>query len=142
MAQRLKGQEVNITVMLDGVEQLSLRDVKNLTITPNFDRLTEGYLGETTDRYDELFKGVAVEFEVHTEDPGFVDFIAAVKNRATRRTPNTVINIFATLNFPSGQRVRIVLRDCFFADLPFNVGSRSDYGSVKLSGAASDFEKI
>ena len=142
MAQRLKGQEVTITVMQDGVEVASLRDTKNFTLTPNFDRLAEGYLGETSDRYDEIFKGVSFELEAHLEDPGFVTFIEAVRNRAQRRTPTTGINIFATLNFPDGQRVRIVLRDCFFADIPFNVGSRSDYGSVKLSGAASDFERI
>lgn len=142
MAQRLKGQEVSITVMKDGVAVTSLSDIRNFTLTPNFDRLTEGYLGETTDRYDEMYKGISFELEAHLEEPGFVDFIEAVRDRARRRIPDTKINIFATLNFPNGQRVRIVLQNCFFADMPFNVGSRQDYGSVKLSGAAEDFEKI
>ena len=142
MAQRLKGQETVLTVLVNGTEQVSLHDVKNFSITPNFDKLEEGYLGETTNRFDEIFKGCGVELEVHTEDEGVFAFLEAVKDRAQRRTPGTVINIMATLQYPNGQRPRIVLRDVFFADLPFNIGSRSDYASFKISGSCSDFKRI
>jgi hypothetical protein len=142
MAQRLKGQDCTITIMKYGAQVATLTDIRNFTLTPNFDKLEEGYLGETTNRFDEIFKGLSFDMEAHVEESGFVDFITAVKDRATRRTPGTVINVFATLNFPNGSRARIVIRDCFFADMPFNVGSRSDYGSVKISGGAADFEKI
>jgi hypothetical protein len=142
MAQRLKGQEIFIAVLVNGVQQASLHDVKNFSITPNFDKVEEGYLGETTNRFDEIFKGCGVELEVHTEDEGVFAFLEAVKDRAQRRTPGTVINIIATLQYPNGQRPRIVLKDVFFADLPFNVGSRSDYASFKISGSCSDFKRI
>jgi len=142
MAQRLKGQETTIFVMKDGVNVTTLTDIRNFTMTPNFDKLEEGYLGETTQRYDEIFKGCNFDFECHLEEAGFTDFIVAVKERATRRTPGTVINISCSLSFANGQRRRIILRDCFFADIPFNVGSRSDYASIKLSGSASDFDTI
>ena len=142
MAQRLKGQETNIFVMNQGVEVAALSDVRNFTMTPNFDKLEEGYLGETTNRFDEIFKGINFDFEVHVEDGGFLDFVNAVKDRAQRRTPGIAINIATVLNFPGGTRKKIVLRDCFFADMPFNVGSRSDYASVKFSGSASDFDVI
>jgi hypothetical protein len=142
MAQRLKGQEIVATVLVNGVEQISLHDVKSLSITPNLDVLEEGYLGETTNRFDEIFKGVKIELEVHTEDEGVFAFIEAVKNRAQRRTPGTTINIQTTLQYANGQRPRIVLKDVFFADSPFNVGSRSDYASLKLSGSCSDFTRI
>lgn len=142
MAQRLKGQETTLSVLVNGVEQLSLHDIKNFSITPNFDILEEGYLGETTNRFDEVMKGVGVEMEVHTEDEGVFAFLEAVKDRAQRRTPGTTINIMATLNYPNGQRPRIVLKDVFFADMPFNIGSRTDYASFKLSGKCSDFKRI
>lgn len=142
MAQRLKGQETTLSVLVNGVEQISLHDIKNFSITPNFDILEEGYLGETTNRFDEVLKGVGVEMEVHTEDEGVFAFLEAVKDRAQRRTPGTTINIMATLNYPNGQRPRIVLKDVFFADMPFNIGSRTDYASFKLSGKCSDFKRI
>ncbi len=142
MAQRLKGQEIFVAVLVNGAQQISLTDVKNFSITPNFDKVEEGYLGETTNRFDEIFKGCGVELEVHTEDEGVFAFLEAVKDRAQRRTPGTVINIIATLQYPNGQRPRIVLKDVFFADLPFNVGSRSDYASFKISGSCSDFKRI
>ena len=142
MAQRIKGQEISATILVNGVEQATLRDIKNLSITPNFDKLAEGYLGETSDRYDEIFKGVGFEMEVHLEDDSAIKFIETVKDRAQRRTPGVVINIFATLNFANGSRPRIIMQDCFFADMPFNVGSRADYASVKLSGSCTDFKRI
>lgn len=142
MAQRIKGQEIFVTLMKDGAQVAALNDIRNFTLTPNFDKKEEGYLGETNNRYDEIFKGVSFEFEAHVEQAAFIDFMQAIKERAARRTPGTVINIFATLNFPGGDRARIVMRDCFFADMPFSVGSRSDYASVKFSGSAGDFEKI
>ena len=142
MAQRLKGQEISLSVLVNGVEQVSLHDVKSLSITPNLDVLEEGYLGETSNRFDEIFKGVKVELDVHTEDEGVFAFMEAVKDRAQRRTLGTAINIQTTLQYANGQRPRIVLRDVFFADIPFNVGSRSDYASIKLSGSCSDFKRI
>lgn len=142
MAQRIKGQEIVLSVLVNGTEQVSLTDVKSFSITPNFDILEEGYLGETHNRYDEIYKGIGVELEVHTEDEGVFAFLEAVKDRAQRRTPGTTINIMATLNYPNGQRPRIVLYNVFFADMPFNIGSRSDYASFKLSGKCSEFKRI
>ena len=142
MAQRLKGQETFCTVLVNGVEQASLHDIKSFSITPNFDILEEGYLGETSNRYDEVFKGCGVEIEVHTEDEGVFAFLEAVKDRAQRRTPGTTINIQTTLQYANGQRPRIILKDVFFADMPFNIGSRTDYASFKLSGKCSDFKRI
>lgn len=142
MSQRIKGQEIFVSVLVNGVEQASLHDIKSFSITPNFDVLEEGYLGETSNRFDEVFKGVGVEMEVHTEDEGVFAFLEAVKDRAIRRTPGTTINIQATLQYANGQRPRIILKDVFFADLPLNIGSRTDYASFKLSGKCSDFKRI
>ena len=142
MAQRIKGQETSLFIMNNGVEVAALHDVRNFTMTPSFDKLEEKYLGETSNRFDEIFKGVNFEFEVHLESGGFTDFVNAVKDRAQRRTAGTIINVSTILNFPNGDRKKVILRDCYFADMPFNVASRTDYASLKFSGSASDFEAI
>jgi hypothetical protein len=61
--------------------------------------------------------------------------IKSILDKAQRRTPGTRINIKTTLNFPSGEVARFVLRDVEFGEIPLNFGSRSDYGSIKLEFA-------
>lgn len=140
MAQRIKGQEVTIFVQNQGVPVASLTDIQNFSLTFNFDKLEEGYLGETFSRFDEVFKGANFDFEVHVEDPDFTKFVDVVYGRAIRRESATEINIGAILLFPSGRSRKILLKDCFFADVPVNVGGRTNYVSVKFSGSASSFE--
>ena len=140
--QRIKGQEVEVNLLVNGVPQSSLTTVRSLTITPKFELKEENYLGETSTRYDEMFNGVSFSMELNFADAGVFDFLAAVKDRAERRTPGTVINMKATLNFPSGRSSRVVLKDCFFGDMPIGFGSRGDYGTFSLDGGCGDIQVI
>lgn len=138
MAQRIKGQEVELLIVTNGVPTTSLTDIRSFTVTPRFELKEEGYLGETSMRFDEIFNGVSFDMELHFEDDGIFDFIQTIKDRAERRVPGTTINVKATLNFPNGQRPRILLKNCFFGETPIGFGSRSDYGTFKLDGRCTD----
>lgn len=142
MAQRIRGQEVKVYVLADGVTQLSLADVRSFSLTPKFTKLEEQYLGETSKRYDELFDGVDFDMELHVEDAGVIDFIAFVRARAVDRTSKAYVNIQADLQFASGEKKTVILKDCFFENMPLNAGSRSDYVTFKISGSCGDFERI
>ena len=142
MAQRIKGQEVEIIVVSNGVPLTSLTDIRSFNVTPRLELKEEGYLGETSMRFDEVFNGVSFDMELHFEDTGVLDFMQVVKDRATRRTPGTQINVKATLNYPNGIRTRIILKDCFFGDMPIGFGSRSDYGTFKVDGRSNDIQYI
>ena len=139
MAQRIKGQEVEVLIVVNGVPQVSLTDIRNFTVTPRLELLEEQYLGETSMRFDEIFNGVAFDMELHFEDTGVLDFAQIVKDRAERRTPGTTINVKATLNFPNGERPRIILKDCFFGEFPIGFGGRSEYGTFRIEGRCTDF---
>jgi hypothetical protein len=65
-----------------------------------------------------------------------------IVDKARRRTPGTKINVKATLNFPNGERPRVVIPDVEFGELPLNFGSRSDYGAVTLDFEASEAQVI
>lgn len=142
MAQRIKGQEVFVQVVQDGVPVASLTDIRNFEITPKLEKLEEQYLGETTKRYDEIFNGVDFKFDLHFEDAGVVAFVEAVKARAQRQTPGVKFNIQATLAFTNGTRPRIILSDCYFSDLPISFGGRSEYGQFTVSGSCADFTRV
>lgn len=142
MALRIKGQEISLLIVTNGQVEAELNDIRSLTITPRFDLLEENYLGETSTRYDEIFKGCSFDMELHYETQAVLTFIETIKARAQRRTPGTVVNIKTTLNFANGQRPKIILKDCFFADLPLGFAGRSDYGTLKISGGCVDFNRI
>ena len=138
MAQRIKGQEVEIVLLVNGEPREALTFAKSLEMRFKTEILQEGYLGETTDRYDSVFKGVAGRLEFNFDSAAVFALISDIVNKARRRDAGTVINIKTTLNFPSGRRARVVIREAEFGELPINFGSRSDYGTFQLEFSASD----
>lgn len=147
MAQRIRGQEVKIYVLVNGANVLQGEnhgspDVRSFSITPKFTKLEEQYLGETSKRYDELFDGVDFDMEMHIEDNGVLNFISKVRERATDRTNKTEINIQSDLQFANGVKKTVLLTGCFFENMPLNIGSRSDYVTFKISGSCTDFEVL
>lgn len=140
--QRIKGQEVEVLLVVDGQVQDTLTAVKSTEITREFETTEEGYLGEKGDRYDEFYKGYSGSMELHFGDAVVFDFMQAVQDRAQRRTPGTVINIKVTLNFPSGQRRRVMLQDAHFDSLPMSFSGRGEYGTVTLPFKGADVRVI
>jgi hypothetical protein len=139
---RIKGQEVSLSIVVDGEVQSTLTDIQSLEVTRELETTEEGYLGETSKRYDEFYKGYSGSITMHTSSPGVFDFMQAVQDRAQRRTPGTVINIKATLQYPSGDRRRVVMNDAFFDGIPLNFGSQTDYGAITLSFKGSNVNVI
>lgn len=137
-SQRVKGQEVEIVTLLNGEPQNSLTFARSIEFAFKTDILQEGYLGETTDRYDSVFRGVRGRVEFHFNNFGPFALVEALVNKARRREAGTRVNIKSTLNFPSGSRARILFRDVEFGELPFNFGSRSDYGTFQIEWGAQD----
>lgn len=138
MAQRIKGQEVSVLLIIDGTQADTITDIKSFEVTFMTEILTEGYLGETTNRKDEIFNGVSGRMELNFENQDIFALFTSVIDRARRRTPGTVINVKAALNFPNGERPKIYINDVSFGPMPMNFGSRSDYGSVTLDFEAPD----
>jgi hypothetical protein len=142
MSQRLKGQEVSLTLIENGQALTTIADFRSCEITPKLEKKEEGYLGEKTDRYDEIFNGVDGRAELNYENEDVFALMSSVIDRATRRTPGTVVNIKMTLNFPNGDRPRILLSNVFFGAMPFAFGSRSDYGTFNLDFSCSNIQVI
>lgn len=138
MAQRIKGQEVEVLVVVDGAPKTNMTSVRSFEVTLNTEIMSEGYLGETTERKDSVYKGVSGKIELHFDNQEVMKVYQAIVDKARRRTPGTKINIKATLNFPGGQRPRILVSDVEFGALPLGFSSRSDYGTASLDFEASD----
>lgn len=135
--QRIKGQELSMIFVVGGQPKASVTDFRNAEFEFMLDRTQEGYLGETSDRFDEILKGMHVTTDLHFENQDILGFIQAVIDRAARRNLNLKINLQATLNFPNGQRPKLYANDLFFGNIPMGFGGRAEYGSVKLDMACS-----
>jgi hypothetical protein len=140
-SQRIKGQEVSILVTTDGDLEAEITDVKNCEITLNFELKDEGYLGEKTNRKDEIFNGVSGTLEIHVHSGDPFDFAGKIKERAQRTTPDRVFNIAGVFSFPSGEIRSITVPDAKFGPVPISTSDRGDYVSMKFEFAAEDYDE-
>jgi len=140
--QRIKGQDVSLLLVVKGQVVSALTDVRSFEMAAQLEILREGYLGETTDRRDEVYRGVRGRMEVHFESADVFKLVRAVIDRARRREPGTKINAKATLQFPNGDRPIVLVKDIYFGELPMNFPGRTEYGTVALEWEAADFQVI
>ena len=135
---RLKGQETSVSlVSADGTEE-SVADVKSFDVQFDRDILSEGYLGQTTEQKDDIFKGVSGKLEFHVRQAEFLDLIGRMNEKTKRRLPGEQFEIVSTLTFPNGDRRRIIIPDAKFGAIPISAPSRDDYVSVTFDYAADD----
>jgi hypothetical protein len=142
MAGRIKGQEVEIVMLVDGAPRENLKFAQSLDFTFMTERKQEGFIGETTDRFDTVFHGVEGKTQHQFDTPEPFNVVRLIVNKARNREPNTVFNLRCTLKFPNGQKARIVFRDVSFGALPFSVGNRTDYVKFSLDFACSEAQVL
>jgi len=140
--QRVKGQEVEVLLIVKGEPKDTIKDIRSFEMEAQMEILKEGYLGETTDRRDDVYRGVRGRMELHFENQDILALFRQIVTRARRREAGTKINIKATLNFPNGDRPIIILQDVYFGAMPMNFGGRAEYGTSSLEFEASDFSVI
>jgi hypothetical protein len=139
MARRIKGQEVSVTVVsaTNGVEP-SIADVKSMNWQYDREIKSEGYLGQTTEQKDDIFKGVSGKIDFHVRSADVFSLTDRINEVSKRRLPAESIQILFTYAFPDGGRRRIVIKDAVFGDIPFETPAREDYMTVTYNFAAEE----
>jgi len=139
---RIKGQEVTVRITRQGVPEVTVTAIKDITIQFDMATIEEGYLGETTMRKDDIFNGVSGSMTIDAESQDLFELIEFIKLRAQRDpsipVANSRINATATFAFPNGQRPRIIVRDMKFDAIPIAVSSRDSFVNASLSFKAED----
>lgn len=135
---RIRGQEVQVMLVQDGVTLATLTAIKSFEFTYQQEIKNEAYLGETSERVDSIYKAIKGQLELHTSDKAAFVLAEALVSKAQRRTPNTRINIKCSFNYANGDRVKGTLVDVEFGDIPFNTANRSDYVTTRLDFACSE----
>jgi hypothetical protein len=139
MAQRIKGQEVTLDISGPDGREETLGLVASASITYQMDILKQRLLGETTDRKDDIFRGVEGECELQLDQRDALRFIDTAKSRAQRRiAADSAFGITMTLQFPGGGSARIQLQPVYFGNIPINVGGSDEYVTMSLTFEAED----
>lgn len=138
MDQRLKGQEVEIRYVRDGNIDDAFKAIASFDDALKFDLKVQGYLGETTERHDEVYNGVSGSCKMHVQSKLWMTFQQAIKDRARRVTPGTVINIVRTDFYPNGESATRIYPDVHFGEMPSSVPSRQEYVEVSFTFGCDD----
>ena len=143
MAQRIKGEDVVVTFTGPSGPEDGLTDISNFEAEIQLDILKEGYIGETTDRRDDIFRGVTGSVDINMSSADYFRFLERVKDRAQNRgASDAQFEAQASFSFPNGERVRLSFENIFFANLPISVPDRASYVKSTISWECSDYRTV
>lgn len=137
---RIKGQEVTWSIIGPTGDEDSVDAIADGTVTFESETLSEGYLGESSERQDDIFRRVTFALTIHLPRADYFNLIRRIVDRQQRRTPATeVFNLVMANAFPNGERGRLLLPDIKFGEIPLEVGARDEYVSSTINGATDEF---
>lgn len=143
MGTRLKGQEVKVGFTNPDGDQEGLDNVLSLEAELDIEILTEKYLGQTANQFDDIYNGVQGQVEIHMATTDYLAFTQRIQDRAERRTPAAgVFNATASFAFPNGERARLTFEDIFFGALPVRANSRSDFVTATIQWKCSRLRRV
>lgn len=138
MDQRLKGQEVSIRIVRDGVVDTEIDSISSFNEETALELKEAGYLGETVNRFDEILNGFGGDMEIHVTRANWIALELAVISRARRETVAVVFNVVVTDLYPNGESQLRVYSDVHWGPMPKAVASRGDYVKPKLQFKCSE----
>ena len=134
---RIKGQETTVTVTSAlGVEE-SVADVKSCEITFERDILSEGYLGQKTEKKDAIFKGVTGKITFHVEKRAVLGLVGRINEATKNRVGGEQFEVTTTYEFEDG-KMRIICKEVAFGSIPISSGSRDDFVELSFDFACED----
>ncbi len=137
---RILGEEITVNIVRGGVLETTLTSVMSFNSKEELELKKTGYLGETADRVDQVYKSSDFDMNLHLTTADFFAFKKAVREKAQRKTPNLVFNISRNMFFSNGQTVTSTWADCAFGPFEEKASSRADYFEVKISGSSSSVD--
>ena len=142
-AQRAKGSDVTLTILMDGQPQVRIDTISSCTATYMQEILEAGYLGEDADRYDAIYKGMQIDIEGHCNGEQYLELADSIANKARRRSGAAIrIDVVATFNFPNGDFPTLALIDLHFGEIPIEIAGRQDHVKFSLTGKCSNSKRL
>ena len=138
MTLRAKGQEVTLTIVANGQVQQVLADVISFDALFAVEMLEQAFVGESTARYDELFKGGGFDITFQQFSESHVVLAAAIVERA-REESKLVVNVTAYVEI-NGEVAFLSWPDAQFGEAEVKMSGQMDYYTVRYHGQSSELE--
>ncbi len=135
---RLRGQEVELRMFADSVLEDSISLVSSFDETFKLEKKEDGFLGEVTNRYDDIFNGIDGKLDVQVNTAAWMPFQQAIKARAQRRTPAVRFNLVRTDFYANGETAIVTYADVKFGPMPTSVAGRGEFVKVSIDFSCSD----
>lgn len=143
VSQRILGQEISIAIIVDNALQTTIDSIKSAEIEFEQELIEEGYLGETSDRVDSVFKLIRVNITTDMNSADYLELADAIVARSQNRAGGVVrIDVVGSFAFPNGDFPSIVVNDVFFENLPITIGGRAELTEFSLSGKSSSYKLV
>lgn len=141
MGTRIRGEQVQVKVIKGGKDALlSERAVVALEYTPKQEIMEQGFLGETTNRHDEVYKGCSGTLTLQYSDKSVNKLIRDLNDRSRRATGASFkVNIVAVENYPDGDVGKLLFPDVKFGGQVKSYGARDSYGQITLPWACDEY---
>ncbi len=135
---RLQGQDVSIRLVQAGTVVGEITAIGSMNSTVDLEVKQDAFLGEPTDRFDNVMHGHSGDAEFQLESSGWVAFQEAIISRADRSQPDLVFNVVETENYPNGDSVITTFTDVAFGANVKSIASRTDFVKIKLDWKCSN----
>lgn len=136
--QRIKGQEVSVKVIEDGVLLTSIDSISTFNDAVSLELKESGYLGEFVNRFDEILNGFGGDFEFNVTTSAWNLLVESIIARAKRERPNVVFNVVRVDLYPNGESAIYTYRNVFWGEIPTNVAGRGEYVKPRMQFKCSE----
>jgi hypothetical protein len=129
---RLKGQSVSIRV-LSGNPPAPIATIDSISTFNDataLKLLEDGFLGEVTNRFDQVLDGYGGDFEMQTTSSGWVTFLLQKEAKATRADPTITFNVVRTDLYDDGTSLIWVYADVSWGECTQKDGGRAEFVKV------------
>jgi hypothetical protein len=138
MSFRIRGQEVNLRFVIDGVVMTGTWvKVPDFTLTPRDDLVEEDYVGEVVSDLDYQHHGFDISGTMHVQDSTTLEFLMDIvaREKAHQRPPDISVQVFFAFREVGEPSKNLVLRNVLLkVDLGF--GGRKEYVATRFEGKA------
>lgn len=136
---RLKGQECRVNFTQNGQIIGSAIAIQSNELKWMQDILSEGFLGETSERKDYVFKGVSGSVTLQFNGPQVFTLIGGIIDVAQRRIAiGTGLTVQHTFQFVNGRRAIVTMGGVAVGEIGMDTSSRTDYVKVTLPYEAEE----
>ena len=142
MGNWVRGEDEAIQVYKDGKQGACVNNVVSFSVSVDIEAILRDYLGDHAPKPDMIYKGVNFDGEIHHDDPSYLTLVDAVTAIAQHRTPGVTLSIGLKISYPSGQRVRFMIRDIAVDPMNLSFGGRTENLTSKFSGKARQITNI